>query len=339
MSKSNVKASSDCFVSIIAPLYNDADIIEIFLDNLTAVLANHYENYEIVLVDDGSSDQTVATVKEILKRYDYLRLICLSRHFGEDVAITAGLDSVIGDYVAVVIPASDPPTLLPDMIEHSRRSGKTIVGMRKTPAQENFLIRMGRSFFYWYTNRVLQLGLLQNSTSFRVMTRGVVNGIIQIKDRYRYLRDLTAYVGFSVDGYPYEPVQLRAKAKKRRFWELANLAINIVIANSTHPLRFASIAGLLLSGLNLLYVSYVIVTYLLSDEIAAGWATRSIQSSTMFFFLFIVLAVLCEYVGRILGESQSRPLYYIQSEHQSSAMLLSEERKNVVTRSQNESSL
>jgi dolichol-phosphate mannosyltransferase len=326
-------AVSDTFVSIVAPLWNDGDIVADFLRDTVAVMRAHFANYEIVLVDDGSTDDTAARVNEELGRHEYLRLIRLSRHFGEEVAVSAGLDSVIGDYVVVMRPDSDPPEVIPQMVDRARHSGGTVLGVRTRRKRENPLVRLGAWILYWYCNRVLKLNLYKISEHFLVMSRQAVNGVFQIKDRLRHLRVFTAYVGFASEEFPYEPISRRGRHRRRGLVEAIDLGISIIVANSAHPLRLVSWLGLALSGLNVLYVVYVLLTYYFSPSIAEGWATRSIQTSGMFFFVFLILAVLCEYVGRILSETQNRPHYYVLEERNSNSMLLAEERKNVTTRS------
>jgi dolichol-phosphate mannosyltransferase len=326
-------AISDTFVSVVAPLRNDGDIIEEFVRDVSAVMRAHFANYEIVLVDDGSTDDTAARMTQVLSKQEYLRLIRLSRRFGEEVAISAGLDSVIGDYVVVMRPDSDPPEAIPQMVDRARHSNGIVLGVGTRRDRESPLVRLGAWGLYWYCNRVLKLNLPKISEHFLVMSRQAVNSVFQIKDRLRHLRVFTAYVGYASEEFPYEPISRRGKHRKRGVVEAIDLGISIIVANSAHPLRLVSWLGLALSGVNALYVGYVFLTYYFSEGVAEGWVTRSVQTSGMFFFVFLILAVLCEYIGRILSETQVRPHYYVQAEISSNTMILDEERKNVTTRS------
>lgn len=326
-------ALSDCFVSVVAPLHNDCDIIAAFIEEISGVVQRNYAHYEIVLVDDGSTDDTAAKVCELLGQYECIRLIRLSRRFGYETAILAGLESVIGDFVAVMMPDSDPPELVPSIIETARQGAGMVTGVRSSRKGQSLLMRMGAALFYWYCNRFLKMSIPRNSTYYRVLTRQVVNAIIRIKDRMRSLRIYAAYVGFPNATFDYEPMSRRGASRNRTFLESVRLAVGTVVANSTHPLRVVSVMGIVISGLNGLYAGYVLLAKFFADEIAAGWAGLSLQSAAMFFFLFLALAVLCEYVGRILGESGDRPLYYVLEEHKSSVLLDEDARKNVVTES------
>jgi dolichol-phosphate mannosyltransferase len=230
-------------------------------------------------------------------------------------------------------PESDPPEVIPQMVDRARQGGGSVLGVPTIRNRENPLVRMGAWVFYWYCNRILRLNLPKMSGHFLVMSRQAVNGVFQIKDRLRHLRVFTAYVGYATEEFPYEPISRGGKPERRGFFQAIDLGINTIVSNSTHPLRLVSWAGLILAGLNVLYLSYVLLTYLLSESVVEGWATRSIQTSGMFFFVFVILTVLCEYVGRILSEAQERPLYFVREELNSSSVVLDEERTNVTTRS------
>lgn len=327
---------SDCFVSIVAPLYNDGDIVESFISDAIALLKREYANYELVLVDDGSSDDTTQKVTRLLEQHSCIRFVRLSRRFGTQAAITAGLDSVIGDFVVIMMPETDPPDLVPQMVEQCRRGVGVVIGIRRHRHHEPFYMRAGASLFYWLFNRVLQADLPRNSTDFRVLSRQSVNAIIRIKDRLRYLRTFCTYVGYGSTEFAYEPICRRARPRRKRFGEALSLAVRLIVANSTHPLRAASVLGGCLSLLSLIHVGYVALVYLLDPNVVAGWATQSLHSSVMFMFVFLILAVLCEYIGRLLEDVKDRPVYYLLEERTSSVLIADEERKNVVTESRAE---
>jgi dolichol-phosphate mannosyltransferase len=325
--------SSDCFVSVIAPLYNDADIVEAFLDEVAAVLEAHYANYEIVLADDGSTDATADRVQGVLARMPNVRLMRLSRRFGRDIAISAGLDTVIGDFVVVMIPESDPPELIPQMIERCRSGVGIAYGIRAHRPKESPLLSIGTRVFYWYFNHVLGVDLPRNSTDFRAYSRQSVNAITRIKDRLRYLRTFGAYVGFGGQPFTYEPRPRRPRVRGRAPGEAVGLAVDMTVANSTRPLRFVSLLGLGASVVSGLYAVYVLILRTFDHDIVRGWAAQQAFLGLMFAVMFLTLATLCEYVGRLLGEIRDRPLYFVHEEKTSASLLLDPERKNVVTES------
>lgn len=321
---------SDCFVSVVAPLRDDEDIVESFVEDTMAMLRTSYANHELVLVDDGSKDATVDKVRELLQKHENIRLIRLSRTFGQEIAISAGLDSVIGDFTAVLLPEMDPPELVPEMVERSRQGAGIVFGIREHRTGEPLLLKAGATFFYWFCIRVLKLNVPKNSTHFRVLSRQAVNALSRIRGRGRYLRTLSQYVGYGNQGFPYAPIQRRARKRNKGLGEAVALAVNVIVANTANPLRLVSFLGVLVASLNLVYIAYVLATFGTAGVAASG-ITGSLQGSIMFFFLFLILAILCEYVGRILAESSGRPLYYVLQEEKSSSIPDDESRRNVVT--------
>lgn len=324
---------ADCFVSVVAPLRNDADIVEPFLDELTACLEESYVNYEVVLVDDASEDDTVQKARTLIGKHHEVRLLRLSRSFGQETAITAGLESVIGDYIVVMLPDSDPPELITRMVERARQGAGIVEAVRENPRAEGILFRLCQSIFYLYINRFLKLGIPRDAVDFRVLSRKSVNALIQIRDRLRYIRSFSAYVGYGTETFPYQPISRRGKPTKRGFFEAVNLGVSLIVANSAHPLRLMGLAALLLSGMALLYVLSYAGLRLLSGSTPPQWMATLTWLCVFFFFLFLMVAVLCEYIARILVEIQNRPLYFVAEEWDHGAAIVAEDRKNVVRRS------
>lgn len=325
--------AADCFVSVIAPFRNDAGIVDSFVTEVMAVLKDSYENYELVLVDDGSVDDTAARVAGHLTKLDCIRLIRLSRTFGVEIAIAAGLDAVIGDLAVVMMPESDPPRLIPEMVRQARSGPGIVFGVREDRKSQPLLVRMASHVFYWYCQKWFKLDLPENSTYFRVLSRQVVNAVTRIKSKYPYLRLLGMYVGYGSQPFPYQPISRSGRSRRRRFLEAVSLANDIIVNNSAHPLRIVSWLGLLAGTLNVLYVGYVFLIYFLKAKVAEGWTTLSLQAAGMFFFLFLILTVLSEYVGRLSLTSRDQPLYYVLEEKTSAVLIADEQRRNVVERS------
>jgi len=321
---------SDIFVSVVAPLRNDADIITDFINDVMIILKDNYTNYELVLIDDGSTDETVQKIRESLSHHECIRLIRLSRNFGVELAISAGLDSAIGDFVVIMLPNEDPPSKIPEMVTICQTGPGIVTGVRENRPIEPMWSRIGAKVFYWYIKKILELNIPENSTLFRVLSRQAVNAIIQVRDRYRYIRLLSNYIGYAQTEFVYTTVNRSSHKKKRGFTQSLNLAIDLIVAISAHPLRIVSIVGLCAGLLNLLYITYVIGIYLFKDQVAEGWVTTNFQSAVMFFFIFVILTVLSEYVGRILEETRHRPLYYVLDEINSSVLIANTERRNVV---------
>jgi glycosyltransferase involved in cell wall biosynthesis len=294
---------TETFVSIVAPLEGEGGAaVQAFVDETVAVLRGLVTHYEIILVDDHSEDDSVERVRTMLTRYDFVRLLRLSRHFGEETAIAAGLDVAIGDYVIVMLPNMDPPSLIPEFLERARSGGDIVYGVREHRKNEPVWYRTGARFFYWVINDVLGAEMPEDSTQFRCMTRQVVNAVTQIRDPDRYLRVLTSYIGFRKVPFPYAPINRNGRPTVRPKGEAIALARGLIIDHTSLPLRFVAWAGVVIAVVSLDY---------------------------QFFVLALVLAVMAEYLSGVLRRLRSRPAYYV-SEEANSSVLLREERTNVV---------
>jgi polyisoprenyl-phosphate glycosyltransferase len=313
---------NESLISIVAPLEADstAAVVEAFVAETIDVLRELVTHYEIILVDDGASDETVAGVRALLGRYDFLRFLTLSRHFGEETAITAGLETAIGDYVIVMLPNMDPPSLIPAFYDRARSDADIVYGVRLHRKTEPLWYRAGARAFYWYINSVVKAGIPADSTQFRCMTRQVVNAITQIRGPDQYLRMLTSYIGFRKQPLPYSPINRSGLPTVRPKREAAHLARSLIMDHTTHPLRVVLRLGVLVALVLLVVVA-------VRDGVSDGGG--SLRGAIMFFVLSAMVATIGEYIGALSRRLRDRPAYYVREEHTSS-VLLREERKNVV---------
>jgi polyisoprenyl-phosphate glycosyltransferase len=304
---------TESLISVVAPLEADTpQAVEAFVEETVAVLRELVSHYEIILVDDGASDDTVARVHTMLERYDFVRFLRLSRHFGEETAIAAGLDVAIGDYVIVMLPNMDPPALIPEFFERARQDD-IVYGVRLHRKTEPFWYRAGARAFYWYINSVVKAGIPQDSTQYRCMSRQVVNAITQIRGPDQYLRLLTSYIGFRKHALPYSPINRTGAPSVRPKREAVHLARALVMDHTTHPLRAAVWTGVALALLNFVFL----------------------HGDFSFLVLAAMIAVVGEYVGGLSRRLRDRPAYYVREE-QTSSVLLRDDRKNVVDSSHRE---
>jgi glycosyltransferase involved in cell wall biosynthesis len=324
----------DSFISIIAPVRNDEEIVASFITDTVTMLSENYTNYELIIIDDGSEDDTIGVVSQLLGKYDGIRYQRLSRQFGEEVAISAGLDTAIGDYVVVMLPFMDPPECIPEMVQRAINGVDVVFGVRTSRVHEGIMGRLWVKLFYLYCRRFLKLDLTANSTQFRCLSRQAVNAITQIKDRYRYLRLFSSYVGYSSERFEYEPIYRQGKVRGRGFAHSVRYALALIMENSTHPLRLVSWMGFTAAIGNLVYCVYIFAIYIFKEDVLEGWTTLSLQSAAEFFFISLLLTALCEYMGLMLNRLQARPLYYIREEMNSSVLLVDSSRVNVVDESE-----
>ena len=303
----------------------------LLLKTPAACLDDRYTHYELILIDDGSTDNTVAKISSHLSRTPNLRLIRFSRHFGEDIALTAGLESAIGDYVVTLVPRTDPVALVPKLIEECRQGKDMLFGIRAN-AKESGPLHWATLLFYVVAEKVFRLPMVRHATYFQVYSRQALNAVVRIKDKSRYLRLISAILGARNRTFVYVPIISAEYAEERGWIDSFTLALGLLTAYSANPLRVVSLAGLFASLLNLLYALYILAIYLLKPHVAEGWTTLSLQSAGLFFWVLLILTVLSEYIGRILGELKDRPLYFTLEEKNSS-VLPDSERRNIVTSS------
>ena len=319
---------SDTMVSVVAPI-RDVTILREFVAEVLGVLQEHYRNYELILVDEHSTDETVDIVDELMATNACMRLIRLSRSFGTDVAITAGLDASIGDYVVVMRPQSDPPSEIPAMLQ-AAAGGRVVFGTTERESRRGPLVRHGRKAFFWLIHRVLPSTPSPDATGFCVLSRRVVNAITRIKARHRHVGFLSCTAGYALAYYPYRQIARRPQGHIRPLREAVEEAISIFVTNSFFPLRLASTVGAFAALLNLAYVLYVVAVNLVKRQVAEGWTTLSLQISVMFLFVFVNFIIVSEYIARIIQESQDRPTYHVLDERSSSVRIHDPERRNVV---------
>lgn len=313
-----MQLKSDYLVSVLTVLDNDAEIIDEFIQELTQILIKNYQYYEVLLIDNGSSDETDQQVQYLQQHISNLRLIRLSRQHDVETALAAGLENCLGDYVVVLDANTDPPAIIPTLIEKACFGNDVVIALREDRKGQSLLRNWSAVMFYKVASRLLGYSLQPNATHFRVFSRQVVNSLARIGSKSRYLKYLNALMGFKQAHVSYQRIYRRCTRKKELgFFKLVWSGLDIIISNSPAPLRMASLLGLLSSTLCLLYFGYILVVAVVKQKIAEGWATTNLMISTMFFLLSLMLTILSEYVARILDESRDRPLYFIEYESHS----------------------
>jgi glycosyltransferase involved in cell wall biosynthesis len=331
MSSSKPDPRREAFVSVVAPIHNPGDFLEPFVEQVGDLLSRQYRYHEIILVDDGSTKLDQARVRRLLERRASIRMLRLSRRFGEEQAILAGLDVSLGDHIVTISPGADPPELIPEFLGVARDGDGTdvVLGVRRSRARDPWWLRLGAAFFYRYVRRVLNLDIPANATHFRCLSRQAIHALAQLRRSRTRLRVFSTYIGFAPRYVAYDQVGSTALSRSRGPVDAVATALAIIVDNSPHPLRLVATIGVAAALLNCAYAVYVIIVYLVRNEVAPGWATVSLTSSAQFLALAVMLAVLCEYVGRLASRLADAPEYYVRGE-ETSAVMLERDRRNVV---------
>jgi len=319
----------DALVTVVSPITSTSDVMTAFIRETYELVERSFSNYELVLVDGGAGEEALEAAVKLTKVLPCIRIIRLSRSTNRDVMLFAGLEAAIGDYVVVMMPGFDPPRVVTDLVDIMAGGQDIVYGLSKSPIKRGWLARLGLRLFYWYGRRYIGLNIPPNSTYLVGLNRRSINALTRIKGRYRHVRHLTRQVGFKTGVYGYTPMEEKPHSE-RGLVESIRLAEEIVVSYSHHPLRVVSRLGLIAGLVNLAYAGYAIGVYFLDRRVSEGWTTLSLEMAVMFFLVFVILSVLCEYVGRILEETRAQPAYHIMEEISSTVLVADATRRNVL---------
>ena len=321
----------DIFVSVVVPLDNDADILRPAVEEIDDVMRRHFGDYELIFIDDGSTDGTRSFFERAKSKIPCFRYFRLTRPFGLEVAIACGLEQAIGDVIVVHNPASDPPDLIPLFAEKANDSDGIVIGIATDKSKRSLFYRLAYGVYFGICKIFLPRAQVYGATHFMALTRTALNALLRIKDNFRYIRVLAMYAGFEVTKVPYEFRVRRHPPRRRRLFPLLANAGHMIVSNSDRPLRIAAIMAAGIGILDFSYLIYIVGTKFLLSNVESGWASTNFFNAVMFGVMFLVLAVLCEYMAEMRSEVKSRPLYVVQGELQSNVMLANAETRNVVT--------
>ncbi|MBT2304885.1 glycosyltransferase family 2 protein [Variovorax paradoxus] len=313
-SQSLAGAAAGHSISCVIPCFNEAGNLTELLSRLEEILWAAHLSWEIIVVDDGSTDTTAAIAAEWCQLSGF-RCISLSRNFGKEAAITAGLKAAHGD--AVIVLDGDlqhSPALITTMLAQWLGGAEVVYAVRQERIDESALKRVGARLFYTLVNSSDRFSLPEDAGDFRLMDRKVVDALLSLPERSRFMKGLYAWVGFKAVALPYTP-QPRAQGKSSfNALRLFNFAIDGLTSFTTWPLRLVTVVGLLLAVPAFAYGAYLIIEHMFVGNDVSGWTT--IVVSLMFFIgiQMISTGILGEYVARIFEEVKGRPLYVVKTE-------------------------
>lgn len=302
-------------VSVIAPMKDEETLVATFVARVSAVLAEVAPegDWEIVLIDDGSRDGTLVGILAEHQRDPRVRGISLSRNFGKEAALSAGLDFATGRCVIPLdVDLQDPPEVIPDMVAKWRAGADVVYGVRRNRASDTLAKRVTADLFYRAHNALSRDKIPEHAGDFRLLDRKVVDVIRKLPERNRFMKGLFSWGGFRQDSVEYDRVERARGTSKFNYWKLWTLAIDGITSSSTLPLRVWSYVGAAVALLALCYSAFLVIKTLIFGAIVPGYA--SIMVSVLFLggVQLISLGVLGEYVGRILIETKQRPIYVVR---------------------------
>jgi len=300
-------------ISIVVPMYNEEESIRIFFDRLEPVLDQFMQDYEIICVNDGSKDRTLSLLANERARNSQIRIVDLSRNFGKEAALTAGLDFAEG---AAVIPIDadlqDPPHVIPEMIKRWQAGYDVVLAIRSDRSSDSATKRMTANWFYKLMGKIGDVSLPENAGDFRLMDRRVIEALKLLPERTRFMKGLFAWLGFRETRVYYERSERAAGTGKWNYWKLWNLALEGILSFTTLPLRIWTYFGLVTTGIAIVYILIIIFRALILGVDVPGYP--SLMVVILFFsgVLMVGLGIIGEYLGRIFIEVKQRPIYLVR---------------------------
>ncbi len=299
---------------VVVPFLNEIGNLPVLYERVIKAMADQPEQFEILFVDDGSVDQSPQWVRCKAEEDRRVRLLQLSRNFGHQIAITAGMDHADGDAVVIMdADLQDPPEMIPELLSKWREGCEVVYAVRRSRAGETWLKKFLAASFYKVFRALAKVDVPMNTGDFRLVDRKVVEALKNVRELHRFMRGLTCWVGFSQGAVYYERAARHAGETKYPVWKSLRLAFDAITSFSAAPLRWITGAGVLISLLGLLFALRIMWDHFVRPAaLMPGWA--SIMALVLFLggIQLVCLGIIGQYISRIFEESKKRPLYFVK---------------------------
>ena len=306
-------------ISVIVPCYNEQEAIPFFYDEIVKIskIMENDAEFEYLFINDGSKDKTINVLRELAKRDKRVKYVSFSKNFGKEAAMYAGLEKSSGDYIAVMdVDLQDPPELLVQMFQDLESGEYDCVATRRVSRKGEPPIRsLFAKLFYSMINKISKTEIVDGARDYRLMTRQMVDAILEVKEYNRFSKGIFSWVGFNTKWLEYENVERRAGETKWSFWKLLKYSLDGIVAFSTVPLSIASILGLLLCFIAFVLIIVIVVKTLAFGDPVAGYP------SLMCVILFVggvqlfCMGILGKYLSKTYLETKKRPIYLVKEEN------------------------
>jgi len=301
-------------ITILVPAYNEQEVLHLLYDRLVKLInENTGYDFEILLVNDGSKDKTFEIMQELRekdKRFCYLNL---SRNFGKEIAMIAGLDYCKGDAVVIIdADLQDPPELIPEMIKYWEEGYDDVYAKRKSREGETWLKKFTSKMYYKVLQGFTRIEIQKDTGDFRLLDRRCVEALKSMRENQRYTKGLFSIIGYNKKEILYDRDPRAAGQTKWNYGKLIDLSIDGITSFTTSPLRWAAILGIMISGVAFIYMIYIIIKTLATGIDVPGYASLMVVILFLGGIQLIFLGIIGEYLGRTFNESKHRPLYFIE---------------------------
>lgn len=300
-------------LSIVVPMHNEEEVCAAFFARMLPILRGLTPDFEIICVNDGSRDRTLEILKAVHAEEPRIKVIDLSRNFGKELALTAGIDHAQGDAVIPIdADLQDPPELIPDLVAKWQEGYDTVVAVRSDRSSDSRGKRWSAQAFYRLIGRLGEVPIPANAGDFRLLDRQVVAALRGLPERTRFMKGLFAWLGFRQAVVSYARAPRAAGQTKWKYWKLWNFALEGIFSFTTLPLRMWSYLGLTTAGISLIYTIYIVLHTLLFGADVPGYASLIVIILFFSGLNMIGLGILGEYLGRVFVETKQRPLYLVR---------------------------
>jgi polyisoprenyl-phosphate glycosyltransferase len=309
-------SNTEIELSIIVPVYNEEEVVELFLSEIMKTLNIVDKTYEIIFINDGSKDNTMEKLINLKKIYSKIRIINLSRNFGKESALTAGLDAARGNAIIPIdVDLQDPPELIIDFVKKWEEGYDVVLAKRADRTLDTVSKRVTANIFYTFHNKIADVKIPNNVGDYRLFTRKVLTAIQKLPENQRFMKGIFAWVGFKTAMIEYKRDERKAGKTSFNGWKLWNFALEGITGFSTVLLRIWLYLGLFFASIAMIYGSWIIIKTLIFGIETPGYAS----TTTIVLFIggiqLIGMGILGEYVGRLYMESKRRPIYIIDGEY------------------------
>ena len=301
-------------IDIIVPCYNEEDVLKLFYEESSKVTDNISDySCRYIFVDDGSRDKTLSILMELSKEHENVKYISFSRNFWKEAAMYAGLDHSTGDYVVIMdADLQHPPTMIPDMIKGIQEGYDCCAARRTTRKGEAPVRSLFSRMFYRVNKKMTNIDLVQGAVDFRIMTRQMVDSVLELSDRQRFSKGIFSWVGFKTKWLPYENVERPLGSTKWSFWGLFKYAIDGITSFSITPLRIVTGMGFLISIFAFIYSIVTLIKTIIFGIDVPGYTTTLCAILFLGGIIELSIGVLGEYIANIYMEVKNRPLYILK---------------------------
>jgi polyisoprenyl-phosphate glycosyltransferase len=304
--------SDSILYSIVIPVYNEVEVLPSLYTRLTRVMEGLVEPYEIIFVNDGSNDGSLPLLRDLRAGDERVKILGLSRNFGHQLAITAGLDHSSGQAVVVLdADLQDPPEVILQLVDQWRKGYDIVFAAREKRRGEGLFKRATAALFYRLLRRLTSTEIPVDAGDFRLMSRKAVDALKGIRERSRFIRGLSGWIGFRQTSVPYVRDVRHAGTTKYPLKKMVRFGANGLLSFSSVPLQLASYLGFVVSSVSFIYIAYAVWLKLFTDHTILGWASVMVAVLFLGGVQLLCLGIVGEYIGRIYDEVKQRPLYIV----------------------------